>query len=194
MDAASAYNLALFLHITGALAMFAALAIEGVAVWGIRRATSGAEGRTWLGLMRPTRMLGPASLGLILLPGIYLTANVDSPGGWIGASLLGFVVIAILGAAINLSRMAVVGKALGKTQGLLSEQTLHIVRDRSLAVFYAMRVGMALGIVWLMTLKPDFVPSLVVLGFAATTGLLAGRFLSGRSREGATDGAEAKAS
>ncbi len=48
MDAASAYNLALFLHITGALAMFAALAIEGVAVWGIRRATSGAEGRPGL--------------------------------------------------------------------------------------------------------------------------------------------------
>jgi hypothetical protein len=192
MDAASVYNLALFLHVTGALAMFAALTMEGIAVWGIRRATSGAEGRTWLGLMRPTRMLGPASLGLILLPGIYLAANVDRPGWWIGASLLGFVVIAILGAAINLSRMTVVGKALGQTQGPLGQQTLHIVRDRSLAVFYAMRVGTALGIVWLMTLKPDFVPSLVVLGFAAGTGFVAGRVLSGRSRE--SDGAEAKAS
>ncbi len=109
-------------------------------------------------------------------------------------AFVGFVVIAILGAAINLSRMAVAGKALGQAQGLLNEQTLHIVRDRSLAVFYAMRVGIALGIVWLMTLKPDFVPSLVVLGFAAATGFVAGRILSGRSREGATAGAEAKAS
>lgn len=173
--------------------MFAALTLEGIAVCGIRRATSGTEGLTWLGLMRPTRMLGPASLALILFPCIYLAANVDSPGGWIGASLLGFVVIAILGAAINLSRMAVVGKALGQTQGLLSEQTLRIVRDRSLAVFYAMRVGIVLGIVWLMTLKPDFVPSLVVLGFAAATGFVAGRFLFARSPKGAT-GAEAKAS
>jgi hypothetical protein len=194
MDAGSDYNLALFLHITGALAMFAALTMEGIAVWGIRRATSGAEGRTWLGLMRPTRMLGPASLGLILLPGIYLAANVDSPGGWIGASLLGFVVIAILGATINLSRMAVVGKALGQAQGPLGEQTLRIVRDRLLAVFYAMRIGIALGIVWLMTLKPGFVPSLFVLGFAAATGFVAGRVLSGRSPEGASDGAKAKAS
>jgi hypothetical protein len=194
MDATSAYDLALFLHITGALAMFAALTMEGIAILGIRRAASGAEGRSWLGLMRPTRMLGPASLGLILLPGIYLAAKVDSPGGWIDASLLGFVVIAILGAAVNLSRMAVVGKALGQTQGPLNEQTLHIVRDRSLAVFYAMRVGIALGIVWLMTLKPDFVRSLVVLGFAAATGLVAGRFLSRRSPEAVTGGASAKAS
>ena len=42
---------------------------------------------------------------------------------------------------------------------------------------HATRIAIALGVVWLMTLKPDFFLSLVVLVVAAVVGLVAGRFL-----------------
>jgi hypothetical protein len=43
----------------------------------------------WLGLLRPMRVIGPAALTLILLPGLYHAANIDQGGGWIPAGLLG---------------------------------------------------------------------------------------------------------
>jgi hypothetical protein len=177
MDATTIYNLALFLHLAGVLGLFAGLTIEGIALRGIRHALTGDEARTWLGLLRPMRVIGPAALALILLPGFYLVATIDQGGGWIAAGLLGFLVIAILGAAITGRRMLVVGPALGRAQGPLADQKLRLARDGGLATSYATRLAIALGVVWLMTVKPDFLPSLLVLVAAAIAGLVAGRFL-----------------
>jgi hypothetical protein len=177
MDAATIYNLALFLHIAGVHGLFAGLTIEGIALGGLRHALTGDEARTWLGLLRPLRVIGPAALALILLPGLYLAANIDQGGGWIAAGLLGFLVIAILGAAITGRRMLVVGPALGRAQGPLTEEPLRLARDGGLATSYATRLAIALGVVWLMTLKPDSILSLLVLFAAGAAGVVAGRFL-----------------
>jgi hypothetical protein len=177
MDATTIYNLALFLHIAGVLGLFAGLTVEGIALQGLRHARTGYEARTWLGLLRPLRVIGPAALALILLPGFYLAATIDQGGGWIAPGLLGFLVIAVFGAAITGRRMLVVGPALGRAQGPLTEEPLRLARDGGLATSYATRLAIALGIVWLMTLKPDFLLSLVVLVVAAVVGVVAGRFL-----------------
>ena len=99
MDSTTVYNVALFLHIAGVLGLFAGLTIEGIALRGLRRAMTGDDARTWLGLLRPMRVIGPVALALILLPGLYLAANIDVGGGWIAAGLLGFLAIAVLGLA-----------------------------------------------------------------------------------------------
>jgi hypothetical protein len=177
MDATTIYNVALFLHIAGVLALFAGLTIEGIALRGLRHALTGDAARTWLGLLRPMRVIGPVALALILLPDLYLAATIDRGGGWIAGGLLGFLLIAILGAEITGRRMLVVGPALGRAQGSLTEEPLRLARDGGLATSYATRLAIALGVVWLMTLKPDFPLSLVVLVVAAVAGLVAGRFL-----------------
>src|ERR1035437_9146706 len=79
MDATTIYSLALFLHIAGVLGLFAGLTIEGIALQGLRHARTGYEARTWLGLLRPLRVIGPAALALILLPGFFLRGNT-TPG------------------------------------------------------------------------------------------------------------------
>lgn len=179
MDSTLAYDLALFLHIAGVLALYVSLTLEGVALRGIRGSTTGEAARTWLNLMAPLRLFGIGSLVLILLPGLYLAANIEPGGDWIGAGLLGFLAILILGAAITGRRMAVVGPALGRAQGPLSGETLLLAHDRQLAISHAMRSGLGLGVVLLMTVKPDFLPSLVVLAVAAVAGIIAGRVVAG---------------
>src|SRR5437867_2127871 len=67
------YTIALFLHIVGALGMFVALAFEWVAWAGLRRSATVQEARGWLGLLGVVRRVGPASLGLILVAGLYMT-------------------------------------------------------------------------------------------------------------------------
>ena len=155
MDATTEYDIALFLHIGGVLALFAAMTIEGIALRGLRHAITGDEARTWLGLLRPTRLIGPAALVLILLPGLYLAADISVGGGWIAIGLLGFLAIAIIGGAVTGRRMSVVGPVLGRAQGPLSDDLLRLAGDRALAASYAVRLAIAIGIVWLMTLKPD---------------------------------------
>jgi hypothetical protein len=177
VDSTTVYNVALFLHIAGVLGLFAGLTIEGIALRGLRRAMTGDDARTWLGLLRPMRVIGPVALALILLPGLYLAANIDVGGGWIAAGLLGFLAIAVLGAAVTGRRMMVVGPALGRAEGPLSGEPLRLAGDRGLTTSYAMRLAIAIGIVWLMTIKPEFAGSVLVLIAAAAIGLAAGRFL-----------------
>jgi hypothetical protein len=196
MDPTLAYDLALFLHVIGVLGLFAALTIEGIALRGIRGSVTGDQARTWLGLLRPLRIVGPLALLLILVPGLYLSATIETGGGWIAAGLIGFVAIGILGGAVTGRRMRVVGPTLGRAQGPLDGPAAEGSRDAALTTSYALRLALALGIVWLMTVKPDFVASLVALGGAAVLGAIAGRTLSaarsdlgaGRLPDGPTGG------
>jgi hypothetical protein len=174
MDAAFLYAVVLFAHIVGVIGLFVALTIEGTALRGLRHATTGPEVRTWLGLMRPLRWLGPAALVLILAAGLYLATQIGSAGGaWIVVGLLGFLVIAGLGGIVTRRRMMVVGPGLGRWQGVLGPEQLRLAHDRSLLASYTTRVGLALGIVCLMTLKPDVAWSVVILVVAALLGLAA---------------------
>ncbi len=175
MDPTVAYDLALFLHVVGVVGLFAVLTVEGVALRGIRASLTGEQVRPWLVLLRPLRIVGPGALLLILVPGLYLAATIETGGGWIAAGLIGFLAIGLLGGAITGRRMAVVGPTLGLAQGSLDSQAIRASHDSALAISYALRLALALGVVWLMTLKPDFVPSLVVLGAVAVLGLVAAR-------------------
>ena len=57
------YSISLFLHIVGALAIFAGLAIEQAALFSLSRASTNAQVREWLSLLRTLqRFMGPAEV------------------------------------------------------------------------------------------------------------------------------------
>jgi hypothetical protein len=120
----SLYSVALFLHIVGALTLFALLAIEGVSL------------RQGVGAARVNRILGPISAVLILVPGLYMSATSWGWQGWILASFATYVLIAVLGAFTGIRLM----------MGRLDIQVA--------TVSWLVRVGMALGVVFVMTVKP----------------------------------------
>src|SRR5438093_728147 len=127
------YTIALFLHIVGALGMFVALAFEWVAWAGLRRSATVQEARGWLGLLALVRRVGPASLGLILVAGLYMTATVVGWTAWILVALASFVVIAALGGISNGRSLPAIERALQIETGPISD----VLRQRMSAPTHA---------------------------------------------------------
>ena len=138
------YSVALFLHIIGAVLLFVLLTIEGV---GLRQGFAAA---------RLNRILGPLSALTILVPGLYM---VMSEWGWIGWVVIGiaaWVLIAVAGAATGISVLA----------GRLNARTA--------ALSWSIRVGVALAVVFIMTIKPDAVTAAIAVLVGAVIGGVAG--------------------
>jgi hypothetical protein len=140
----SLYSIALFLHIVGALALFALLAIEGFSL---------GQG---MGAARVNRILGPTSAVLVLFPGLYMVASAWGWQGWVVVGITSWVLIAVLGAATGIRLMA----------GRLSRQIA--------TTSWLVRVGMALGVVLIMTVKPTAAIAVAWVAIGAVLGGAAG--------------------
>ncbi len=136
----SLYSIALFLHIVGALTLFALLAIEGF--------TLGQR----IPAARLNRILGPISAVLILVPGLYMVVTSWGWKGWILVGIAAYVLIAVLGAFTGIRLM----------MGRLNYQ---IATDS-----WLVRVGMALAVVFVMTVKPAVVVAVASVAIGALVG------------------------
>ena len=177
-----AYHIALYLHILGAFGLIAAITVEAISLRGLRGATRGDDALMWLGISRGIVMrLAPASLALILVSGLYMTATTWGPRGWILVALASLVLLAIVGAFGTGMRMGRIGPSVGRAQGPLSDELRSRLRDPILLTSLLVRSAIVLAIALLMTVKPSGVASLVIIVLAVAIGLLAGQ-LAGRSR------------
>lgn len=139
----SLYSIALFVHIVGAIALFALLAIEGVS---LRAGTSARAVQ---------QVLGPVTLLTIVLPGFYMAAQIGWHA-WVAVGLAGYAVIAVLGAYTGVALM----------RGRLSARTATIS--------WLTRVGIALGIVFDMTVKPEVAVAVIAVVVAMAAGAAIG--------------------
>jgi hypothetical protein len=137
------YSIALFAHIVGAILVFVLLTIEGLGL------------RFGFDYAQLNRMLGPVSALLILVPGLHMMAAQWGWAGWIVTGIAAYVLIAGVGAYTGISVM----------RGRMSRPTA--------VVSWLARIGMAIGVAFIMTVKPSLVVSVtavlvgVVLGAAA---------------------------
>jgi hypothetical protein len=158
MSSSLVYHVALYLHILGAFGL-------------------------WFGISRGIVMrLAPASLGLILVTGLYMMATTWGPRGWILVALASLVLLAIVGAFGTGLRMARIGPAVGRAQGPLSDELRSTLHDPILLMSLWVRSAIVLGIALLMTLKPSGLASLLIIVFAIAIGLMAGQLAARRSR------------
>src|SRR5439155_7300744 len=100
------YALAVFLHIVGALGLFAALALEWASLYNLRRVATAAQAREWAKLLSALRFVGGPSALTILVTGLYMMATRCGGQGWLGARLAGSVLPAALGAGQDASYAA----------------------------------------------------------------------------------------
>ena len=146
------YSIALFLHIVGALVLFGLLTVEGVSL------------RQGLMAARLNRILGPISAATILIPGVYMVFAEWGWNGWIVVGIAAWVLIAVAGAATGIGLLA----------GRVNVQTA--------ALSWSVRVGMVLGVVFIMTIKPDLIPSIVLVVAGAALGAAVGSATMSRLR------------
>jgi hypothetical protein len=138
------YSIALFAHIVGAILVFVLLTIEGLGL------------RFGFDYAQLNRMLGPVSALVILVPGLYMMAAQWGWAGWIVTGIAAYVLIAGLGAYTGISVM----------RGRMDRRTA--------VVSWLARIGMALGVAFIMTVKPSLVVSVTAVLVGVVVGAAAG--------------------
>lgn len=167
----NAYTIILFLHIVGALGLFVSLGLEWVSLAYVRRASTAEGVREWLSLRSWVMRLGPASLALLLLSGLYLMATSWGAVAWIIVALGALVLIAIIGATLTGIRMVPIDRAAAAERGAVSPALHQRLNDPLLWVSLETRAAIALGIIFLMTIRPDWVGSGLTIVVAVALGL-----------------------
>src|SRR5690554_4773688 len=94
------YSIALFLHIVGALGMFAAIGIEWLALISLRQADNVNTFNQWSKTMQKLGSLHAPAWITILITGIYMMATAWGRQDWIIIAFLLIVVMILLGAVL----------------------------------------------------------------------------------------------
>jgi hypothetical protein len=184
MDSFPVYQTALFLHILGAIAFFIAIAILYASVLGVRRAQTVQAIKLWTGAAAPAiRLIFPIAGLVILVAGIYMV--VDAWGDraqWAGVALIAFLLLMIASALLQGRRITMLGRQVADqpdntpVTGALWMQA----HDPVTWVGVNASSAFAIGIVYLMTLKPAALGSVIALLIALVVGLVFGFLTQGR--------------
>lgn len=144
-----------FLHIVGALLLFAGLGVEWVAIRALRR--SPALGRAQQRARRSLR--GQiAGAAVILASGAALAARLDLfQFAWINVSVVAVIVIAALAGVVIRIRSRAADLPVGR------------LWPASLAI----RIALTLGVLYLMVAKPGAVESLIAMALTLAVGAIA---------------------
>jgi hypothetical protein len=183
MNITTIYPFVLFIHILGAFGLVAALTTEAIGLRGLRRATTRAEALTWFGISRGLVMrLAPASLGLILITGLFMMAVSWGGRGWLIVALASLIALGVIGAFATGMPMASLEPALRQATGGLAPDLQARLRARGLLVSLSVRMAIVLGILFLMTVKPSAPAAVITILVAVGAGLLAGQVFSSRNQ------------
>jgi hypothetical protein len=179
------YEIALFLHILGALGFFIALGVFYAAVLGVRGAQTVGSLKLWTGAAAGvSRLLFPLSFLVIVLAGIYMWVTVwGEKAPWAGVALIAFIILGVGATFLQGRRMAALGqRAAGQPDNAAVSGALHAqAHDAITWVAVNASLAFALGIVYLMALKPDALGSLIALLIALVVGLAFGFLTQGRT-------------
>ncbi|SRR6266481_3784425 len=162
------YSLVLFLHVTAVLALFACLSLEVLSLFHLRRASTWTEARSWI---EPVPRLSAVALGsllVIVLSGVYLTIQMSGFGlAWLWVTIAALLLMAPLG--------AVTGRRMRYIRHLSAggETNQSKLVDPFLKISLGIRIAVFLGVVLLMTAKPELPGSFGILGGSVALGLAA---------------------
>ena len=169
------YAIALFLHVMGAMFIFIGVGLELAVLVRLRRAETMEQVRdaVWYGNIGG-RWMSIASV-LILLAGLYMVITVwGLSSAWLDVSIPLFFVLAGLGGGVNARH----GESLAKAAAASPAGSVpDDIRARIFDPVYNASVMIvstsAVGIVFLMTAKPDLIGSLITVVVALVLGFLA---------------------
>jgi small-conductance mechanosensitive channel len=180
----SLYPLALFVHVSGAIGAFVSLGIWLFGLAALRRARRVEQVRAlaWLVIVAsPLMVLAVLLLGLAGFAMALSTWGLLTP--WIAVTLGIVVLIAPLGAFVLDPRMRTIfAEAQEAPDGPLPDHLNTRTHDPILGTAASTLTTLLLGIVFLMTAKPELFMAILVMGVALFLGLLASLSISSAAR------------
>ena len=169
----SFYQLVLFAHILGVLGVFVGIALDWVTILRLRRAQARALVREVTSLVGFQARLIQVSSLLLLLAGISLTAtNWGWRTPWILPSLGALAVMGALSGGVHGRRLTAIRKAADSSDETIPPALQQRVADPVLLTSVQTAGMIGVGVVFLMTLKPDLLVSLFALAVALVLGVL----------------------
>jgi len=137
------YSIALFVHIVGAVLLFVLLTIEGLSL------------RMGFAAAPLSRILGPISALAILIPGLYMMKAQWGWAAWVVIGIATWVLVAVGGAFTGINVM----------RGRMNA--------RAATISWLVRIGMTLGVLFDMTVKPELTGSIAAVVAGALLGVAA---------------------
>lgn len=182
----TAYPFIVFVHVVGAVGIFATIAIETVSLGRLQRAATPADARVWMSLLALPWRLGPIPMSATLASGIWMMAVSWGPQPWLVSAFVGLVGMAVA-SVVSRRRTRRLRAALAAEP----PSELPLRSGQALTASLRLRIALGVGILGLMTVKPGAAGSWLILAAAAAAGLIAsiGSLAARRSRPCATTAA-----
>jgi hypothetical protein len=174
----TAYDIALFFHLLGVIAMFSGFAVYTRAGIRLRAATDMDQVRSWLGMLESSGPMFASGSVLLLVSGVYMMVmRWRAPLPWLSVALFGLLTIWIVGATVSGKHLRHIRSAVSEARGSISgELSFRIANPFAWTVVTALN-GLALGIVFVMTTKPGWLGSIGVALGGMTIGAAVGASL-----------------
>jgi hypothetical protein len=178
----SGYDVVLFIHLLGVVTLFIAIGIVQRAGANARRAESLDHLRVWLGFVRTTQPMFPAAALILLATGLYMAGDAwefDEP--WIVVGIVGLVGMNLVGPLVIRPRLSRIGEAAGHAgDGPVPAEINRLRIEPTPWIAVSGNSGAALGILWLMIAKPDWVEAVAVVAVLAIVGAVIGSVVARR--------------
>ena len=177
----SIYNIVLFVHVSGAIGYFLGIGIWLFILVGLQRAQRLEQVRALIHLNDLSGPFGAGSAVVLLAAGLYLALTAWSLlTGWILVALISLLLIVPTTAMLIAPRRSALVKQLERSapDGALSLALSQRLHDPVLLATLQTVAALLLGIVFLMTTKPELAGSLIVMAVALVLGLLSSLLVS----------------
>jgi hypothetical protein len=176
------YSITLFVHIVGVVGFFVALGLEWTGLSQIRKAMTLEQVRAWMGILKNVRKVGFVSMLTTVVTGIYMMVTGWGGEPWLIVTVGSLVLVIALAQGITAPRMAAIGQALASEKGPLSKTFHSLANNPLLWISIQTRVAIALGIIFLKTVKPGWGGSLLIVGIAIVLGFASALYIPRRER------------
>ena len=176
------YNMALFFHIVGALGLFVAIGLEWFGLTYLQRTRTVEQVADWFDSTRRLRGLAGVSMLVILIAGGYMTAAAWGGADWIEVAFGVMLLQGAVAAILTTPRMREIQKAVSREHGPHSAALEALLHHPLLWVSMLTRASMALGIIFMMAVKPAMMGSLAVVGVSIVVGLALAMMTMGSRR------------
>ena len=168
------HTLALFLHFVGLVGLFVGYGLEWIVSALLRRATNTDQLRAWLRVYRTSLPISGPGLLVLIFSGWYLASLSGAmKQGWVSATFLAILLALGIGFVFILPRVRAIRRAMPEGSGGLPANVTALLHAPALPTLIRVRGFLALGIVYLMTVKPESLSvSLEILAGAIVLGVL----------------------
>jgi len=148
------------------------MSIEWVGTTRLNKASELKQAVDWVKFLASLKFLFMSSGILLLITGIYLAAVKWGWTPWIIVSFLLWIFLTVQGSAITGRKVNKFGKSLESASDISSSDLTNRIGKLKLMGLLQSRLVIALGAVFIMTVKPDLIGAIVVVIVAIILGVV----------------------